>query len=70
MAPLMVKDDVAYSVTTKQQTPGWQTNFDFPADLKAGQTAGTLVPKTAAVTLTWSEADGPKCSCKLDQETS
>lgn len=59
------KGDAAYTVTTKQQTAGWGTAFDFPKDLVDGDTDATEVPKTGTVTLTWTEAGGPKCSCKL-----
>ena len=55
-----------YTVTTKQQTAGWGTKFDFPADLVAGDTDGTLVPAGGTVTLTYS-SDAPHCDCKLEK---
>ena len=58
----------AYKVTPKQKTEGWQTSFDFPADLKVGETAATKIKSGTDVVLTWTEADGPKISVKLAAE--
>lgn len=58
----------AYTVTPKQKTTGWQTSFDFPADLKAGETSGTKITNGTDVVLTWTEADGPKISVSLTAE--
>ena len=58
------KDDgkeKTYTVTLKQEKAGWQSTFDFPADLSGAQgTANTIPYAKGKATLTWSEADGAK----------
>lgn len=64
------KGDTSYTVTTKQETAGWGTAFDFPEDLVNGDTDATQVPAKGTVTLTWTQAGGPKCSCSLAKPAS
>ena len=56
----------AYSVTLKQQTDGWQTEFDFPSDLKNGTTATTGPVKNGTCVLTFNTTTNvPSASIKL-----
>lgn len=58
------KDDAGatktYVVNLKQQKNGWQTTFDFPADLDGAKTGSPV--KSGTATLTWTEAGGAVCT--------
>ena len=56
-----------YNVTLKQETTGWQTEFDFPANL----TEGTTEPaKNGTCTFTWDATNKcPIASIKLTKTT-
>ena len=56
-----------YKVTLKQETSGWQTSFDFPKNLEAGDTDPS---KNGECTFTWDDTNKcPKASIKLTKAT-
>ena len=56
----------SYSVTLKQQQEGWQTTFDFPADLVAGTTATTKPAKNGICSLSFdADTNTPSASIAL-----
>ena len=56
-----------YKVTLKQETSGWQTSFDFPKNLEAGEADPA---KGGECTFIWDATNKcPKASIKLAKPT-